>query len=77
MAFQSKQQDGLVETIDAEDTYTNHSPSGDDDFEGDWNDEDDEDFDDIAGDREDLHEIILENDIDDEEDDDHLPDDDF
>jgi hypothetical protein len=51
--------------------------SGDDEVEGDWDDEDDEDFDDRAEDENDLHEIQLDNDIFDPDDDDHLPDDDL
>jgi hypothetical protein len=52
---------------------------GDDPLEGDWNDEEDEDFDDILDDKDDLHEIQVDDDNDepDPEDDDHLPDDDF
>lgn len=52
---------------------------GDDPLEGDWNDEEDEDFDDILDDKEDLHEIQVDDDMGepDPEDDDHLPDDDL
>lgn len=56
------------------------SPDGDEKpVEGDWNDEDDEDFDDRAEDLDDLHEIQAGDDIHepDPEDDDHLPDDDL
>jgi hypothetical protein len=56
------------------------SPGDDDDAEdedGDWSDVDDEDFEDMAEDKDDFHEMELENDIFDDEDDDHLPDDDF
>jgi hypothetical protein len=56
------------------------SPGDDEDIEdedGDWSDIDDEDFEDMAEDRDDLHEMQLENDLTDEDDDDHLPDDDF
>ncbi|CAN5360040.1 hypothetical protein BH09BAC6_BH09BAC6_26220 [soil metagenome] len=56
------------------------SPPGDEDpVEGDWNDEDDEDFDDRAEDLDDLHEIQVGDDIGepDPEDADHLPDDDL
>jgi hypothetical protein len=61
------------------DTITFLSPVGDEDdqAEGDWDDEEDEDFDDHAEDRNDLHEILLDNDIFDPDDDDHLPDDDL
>lgn len=46
--------------------------------EVDWDDEDDEIFDDIAGDRDDLHIIVEEEeDFIDPDDDDHLPDDDL
>ena len=48
----------------------------DEELEDDWDDDDDEVFDDLAADREDLHDIILENNIDDPEDDDHLPEED-
>ena len=51
--------------------------NGDDEAEDDWDDEDDEDFDDRAEDENDLHEIQLDNDIFDPDDDDHLPDDDL
>ncbi|HEY8929651.1 MAG TPA: hypothetical protein VIM55_10700 [Mucilaginibacter sp.] len=51
--------------------------SGDDDLLNDrWDDEEDESFDDMANDREDLHEIIVEEDLNDEDDDDHLPEED-
>jgi len=56
------------------------SPGDDDDAEdedGDWSDVDDEDFEDMAEDQDDFHEMELENDIFDDDDDDHLPDDDF
>jgi hypothetical protein len=55
------------------------SPGDDDDIEdpdGDWSDIDDEDFEDLAEDRDDLHQIESDNNIFDAEDDDHLPDDD-
>jgi len=51
-------------------------PGDDDDpadGEGDWSDVDDEDFEDMAEDRDDLHEIELDDNIFDPEDDDHLP----
>ncbi len=47
--------------------------SFDDDEQDDWSDVDDEDFEDMAEDKNDLHEIDLENDILDPDDDDHLP----
>jgi hypothetical protein len=52
---------------------------GDEPLEGDWDDQEDEDFDDILEDKEDLHEIRVDDDKGepDPEDDDHLPDDDF
>jgi hypothetical protein len=59
---------------------TSSMPGDDDDAEdedGDWSDIDDEDFEDMAEDKDDFHEMELENDIFDDEDDDHLPDDDF
>jgi len=59
---------------------TLQSPGDDDDpadGEGDWSDIDDEDFEDMAEDRDDLHEIELDDNILDPADDDHLPDDDF
>jgi len=55
------------------------APGDDDDIndgDGDWSDIDDEDFEDMAEDRDDLHAIELDNGIFDPEDDDHLPDDD-
>jgi len=54
------------------------SGGGDDFTEGDWGDEEDEDFDDLAEDEDDLNEIRVGDDLDepDPEDDDHLPDDD-
>ncbi|WP_428330400.1 hypothetical protein [Mucilaginibacter sp.] len=56
------------------------SPDGDDDDDeqdDDWTDIDDEDFEDMAADMDDVHEMKIENNILDEDDDDHLPDDDF
>jgi hypothetical protein len=52
---------------------------GDEPLEGDWDDQEDEDFDDILEDKEDLHEIQVDDDRGepDPEDDDHLPDDDL
>ena len=47
------------------------------DEEDDWSDIDDEDFEDMAEDRDDLHEMELDNNFFDAEDDDHLPDDDM
>ncbi len=46
--------------------------------EGDWDDEDDEDFDDRAQDLDDLHEIQVDEDLDepDPDDDDHFPEED-
>jgi hypothetical protein len=48
-------------------------------FEGDWDDEEDEDFDDQVEDKDDMHEIRVGDDVrePDPEDDDHLPDDDL
>ncbi len=54
-------------------------PGDDDDSEGesgDWSDIDDEDFEDMAEDKDDYHQIQVDNDLFDPEDDDHLPDDD-
>jgi hypothetical protein len=48
--------------------------SGEDD---DWSDIDDEDFEDLAEDRDDLHEMEIDNNLFDEDDADHLPDDDM
>jgi hypothetical protein len=62
------------------DLITMLSPGDDDEIEDeddDWTDIDDEDFEDIAEDKNDLNEMELENDIFDEDDDDHLPEDDF
>ena len=66
----------------AYDTITMLMPGDDDDDEdedGDWSDIDDEDFEDMAEDMNDLHEIQVDDDLGepDPEDDDHLPDDDF
>jgi hypothetical protein len=61
-------------------TITFLSPGDDDDIDdedGDWSDIDDEDFEDRVEDENDLHEILLENDLFDPDDDDHLPDDDL
>jgi len=68
----------IKEEIETKTVATMSSPGDDDDAEdgdGDWSDIDDEDFEDLAEDRDDLHRIELENDIFDPEDDDHLPDD--
>jgi hypothetical protein len=68
------------ELID-EETITLVAPGdgegGDPDEEDDWSDIDDEDFEDMAEDRDDLHEMELDNDLFDEDDADHLPDDDM
>ncbi len=48
-----------------------------DDEDDDWSDIDDEDFEDRAEDLDDFHEMELENDIFNPDDDDHLPDDDL
>ena len=77
MTYNEDDNNEITQTINIENTYAEYSPGGDDDLEGDWDDEDDEVFDDMADDREDLHDIIIEDDIPDEEDDDHLPEDDF
>lgn len=55
------------------------TPGEDDELEGDWDDEEDEDFDDLMATETDLSRIRQENDWDeiDEDDDDHLPDDDL
>ena len=61
-------------------TVTLLSPGDDDDIDdedGDWSDIDDEDFEDRVEDENDLHEILLDNDLFDPDDDDHLPDDDL
>ena len=57
---------------------TSWNPDEEGPVEGDWDDEDDEDFDDQAADLDDLHEIQVDDDIGepDPEDDDHFPDDD-
>ncbi|GAC1304570.1 MAG: hypothetical protein NVSMB24_12190 [Mucilaginibacter sp.] len=47
--------------------------SFDDDEQNDWSDIDDEDFEDMTEDKNDSHEMELENDILDPDDDDHLP----
>ncbi|OOQ56997.1 hypothetical protein [Mucilaginibacter pedocola] len=62
------------------DTIFFQAPGEDDEiFEGDWDDEEDEDFDDKLNDIDDLHEIRVGDDVrePDPEDDDHLPDDDL
>jgi hypothetical protein len=60
------------------DSITLLSPrEDDDDVEGDWNDEEDEDFDDRVEDTNDLHEIMTDNNLLDPDDEDHLPDNDF
>lgn len=52
-------------------------PGGEDDNEDmDWSDIDDEDFEDMAEDKDDYHQIQLDNNLFDPEDDDHLPEDD-
>lgn len=56
------------------------APGDDDDpadGERDWSDVDDEDFEDLIEDENDLHEMELDNNILDPDDDDHLPDEDF
>jgi len=76
MTYSGTNKHETTHTIDTEDTYTAYTP-GDDDLEGDWDDEDDEVFDDLADDREDLQDVIVEENIDDPDDDDHLPDESF
>ncbi|MDB4920617.1 hypothetical protein [Mucilaginibacter sp.] len=71
------EKESIIHTIDEDDTYVEFSPADEDGIAGDWNDEDDEDFDDLADDENDLHDIIVEEDIEDPDDDDHLPDDDL
>ncbi|MDN3581281.1 hypothetical protein [Mucilaginibacter flavus] len=70
-----------LEYLSAENQMVMHSLSGgeEDDIEGDWGDEDDEDFDDRLDVEDDLPEIKVDDDINepDPEDDDHLPDDDL
>ena len=65
--------DDFIHTIDADDTYAEYTPGDDEDGDDDWDDEEDENFDDLAADENDLHEIIVEENIDDADDDDHLP----
>lgn len=62
------------------DTLFLQAPDEEEDVvEGDWDDEDDEDFDDQVEDKDDMHEIRVGDDVrePDPEDDDHLPDDDL
>ncbi|SHM45625.1 hypothetical protein [Mucilaginibacter sp. OK098] len=78
MILPGTEKEKIVHTISTDDTYTEFSPGGDDDSDGDdWDDEDDENFDDMADDENNLHDIIVEEDLEDPNDDDHLPDDDF
>ncbi len=69
-----------IESIDNEALPFNASWNPDEEgpVEGDWDDEDDEDFDDQAADLDDLHEIQVDDDLGepDPEDDDHFPEDD-
>ncbi|MCD8741881.1 hypothetical protein LT679_14795 [Mucilaginibacter roseus] len=55
------------------------TPGGDDGYEGDWDDEEDEEFDDLIESQSEISRIRRDNDWDgiDEDDDDHLPDDDL
>jgi len=76
MIFPETEKQRVIHSIGEDDTYAEYE-GGEDDTESDWDDEEDESFDDMAGDREDLHEIIVEEDIYDEDDDDHLPDEDI
>jgi hypothetical protein len=66
-----------IHTINPIYTYAEFTPADDDGPEDEWNDEDDEAFDDLADDENNLHDIIVEEDIADPDDDDHLPDDDL
>ncbi len=69
-------EDNTSLTQDESKTITLISPGDDEnDDKKEWDDEDDENFEDRADDRDDLHEIQLDNNILDKEDDDHLPDD--
>jgi len=76
MTFPETEKQRIIHTIGEDDTYAEYSPD-EDNLEDDWDDEEDESFDDMADDREDLHNIIVEENIGDEDDDDHLPDEDF
>jgi len=49
MIFPEVEKERIIHTLDEDDTYAEYS-GGDDDLEGDWNDEDDEVFDDMADD---------------------------
>ncbi|GAA4922937.1 hypothetical protein [Mucilaginibacter defluvii] len=55
------------------------TPGGNDNYEGDWDDEEDEQFDDLIESENEISRIRRDNDWDeiDEDDDDHLPDDDL
>lgn len=71
MLYTENEKERII-TISADDTYAGYSTE-DDDTEDDWEDEEDESFDDMAADRDDLHDIIVEENIYDEDNDDHLP----
>ena len=65
----------LLGTTSTGATITMSMPGDDDDAndeDGDWSDIDDEDFEDMADDLDDFHEMELDNDLFDAEDDDHL-----
>ncbi|MDO3641579.1 hypothetical protein [Mucilaginibacter sp. L3T2-6] len=75
MLYTENEKERII-TISGDDTYAGYSTE-DDGAEGDWEDEEDESFDDMAADRDDLHDIIVEEDIYDEDNDDHLPEEDI
>jgi len=77
MLFNNPQIEPKNRHLPSDEITTMLSPGGEDDNEDmDWSDIDDEDFEDMAEDKDDYHQIQLDNDLFDPEDDDHLPDDD-
>lgn len=79
MEFTESMHPETTSTMFLYDTLTQPTGSNGNPLEGDWDDEEDEDFDDQLETENDLHEIRVDDDLGepDPEEDDHLPDDDL
>ncbi|HTE01248.1 MAG TPA: hypothetical protein VK668_18305 [Mucilaginibacter sp.] len=78
MIFTNLESETVNDEVLVFNTINSWNPDEEGPVEGDWDDEDDEDFDDLTADLDDLHEIQVDDDLGepDPEDDDHFPDDD-
>jgi hypothetical protein len=75
MILSGTEQEDLMHTINTDNAYAEYSPGDEDD--DDLDEDDDEDFDDLTDDGNNLHDVIVEENIDDADDDDHLPEEGF